>query len=286
MENTPKSASARHAESKGSIYDIGNCGPLLWQIFVLAASVVSVVLIGGTFAPRLSPAVVELLRQLDAVVCLIFFSDFILQTWKAPDRWRYLRTWGWIDLLSSIPLMMEPFGVVRIARIFRIFRVIRVVRGSDLRLRKFASNPAQATLFTIGMLFLVVVTLSSTAMLIVEEDASSPINTAGDALWWCMVTLSTVGYGDVVPVTRAGRVIAVLTMLGGIAVFSTFTAFVASTFLAARQTNGLTRAEFADLVERLDRIERNLPNSQSPSEAPEPSNSPAVPRGESPQNLQ
>lgn len=267
MEIPPKSAAARHDNTKESIFDIGNCGPVLWQVFVLAASVVSVILIGGTFAPRLSPAVIDLLRQLDAVVCLIFFSDFIFQTWKAPHRWRYLRTWGWVDLLSSIPLMMEPFGIGRIARIFRIFRVIRVVRGSDLRLRKFANNPGQATLFTIGMLFLVVVTLSSTAMLIVEEDTSSPINTAGDALWWCMVTLSTVGYGDVVPITPAGRVIAVITMLGGIAVFSTFTAFVASTFLAARQTNGLTRAEYADLIERLDRIERNPVTRQPPPDS-------------------
>jgi voltage-gated potassium channel len=246
------------AASKPSIYSIGTSGHVLWQVFVLAASVLSVILLGATLAPGITPAVMELLRELDAFVCGIFITDFIVQMRREPDRWKYFRTWGWIDILSSVPLLVEPHGFGHLVRLFRIVRIIRVLKSGKFRFEGFLYNPAQATLFTIGMLFMIVVTLSSTAMLMAEEHADSHVNTAGDALWWCMATLTTVGYGDVVPATAAGRIIAVLTMLSGIAVFSTFTAFVASTFLAVRQSRTMTPGQLESLIERLDRIEAGI----------------------------
>lgn len=249
---------ATPALSKPPILSIGTSGPVLWQVFVLAASVLSIILVGASFAPGISPAVMELLRDLDAIVCGIFITDFIVQLRKEPDRWKYLKTWGWVDLLSSIPLFVEPYGLGRLVRFFRILRIVRVLRSGKFRFQGFLEHPAQSTLFTLGMLFLIVVTFSSTAMLMAEEHADSPLNTAGDALWWCMVTLTAVGYGDVVPVTSAGRVIAVVTMLGGIAVFSTFTAFVATMFLTALHSRGMTPDQIKSLMERLDRIEAGI----------------------------
>jgi voltage-gated potassium channel len=239
-----------------SAYALGVSGPVLWQVFVLAASALSILLVAAAVIPGCSSAVKGLLSDLDLVICGIFLIDFIVQLRGEPDRWRYLKTWGWIDLLSSMPLLAEPYGMGRVARLFRILRIIRVLRSVPLRLSTFRSHPTQATLFLLGMIIMVVVTLCSTAMLIVEEPGGGPIQTGGDALWWCLVTLTTVGYGDVVPATAAGRLIAVVTMLGGIAVFSTFTAFVATTFLDGRRRRMMDSE--SELIERLDRIERRL----------------------------
>ncbi len=112
--------------------------------------------------------------------------------------------------------------------------------------------------------FMIVVTLSSTAMLMAEEHADSHVNTAGDALWWCMATLTTVGYGDVVPATAAGRIIAVLTMLSGIAVFSTFTAFS-----AVRQSQTLISGQLESLIERLDRIKAGIERRNAGTDKPD-----------------
>jgi len=240
----------------GSVYAIGVSGPVLWQVFVFAASILSILLVVVALLPGFSPAVKGLLSDLDLIICGVFLIDIIVQLRGEPDRWRYLKTWGWIDLLSSIPLLTEPYGIGRVAKLFRILRIIRVLKSAKLRLRTFRSHPTQATLFLLGMIIMVVVTFCSTAMLIVEEQGDGPIKTGGDALWWCMVTLTTVGYGDAVPVTSAGRLIAVLTMMGGIAVFSTFTAFVATTFLNGRMVR-VAETE-TGLIERLERLERCL----------------------------
>lgn len=72
---------------------------------------------------------------------------------------------------------------------------------------------------------------SSIIILQVEKAPGSNIFTAGDALWWAFVTITTVGYGDLYPVTLEGRLVAVILMTTGVGLFGTFTAFVASWFV-------------------------------------------------------
>jgi voltage-gated potassium channel len=86
------------------------------------------------------------------------------------------------------------------------------------------------------------------------ERARNPtINSFGDALWWSVVTATTVGYGDVSPISTEGRLIAVVLMLTGIGVIGVFTASVASLFFEQDQA-----APERDVHERLDAIERKL----------------------------
>jgi voltage-gated potassium channel len=76
---------------------------------------------------------------------------------------------------------------------------------------------------------------SSIAILQVEKDPASNIKSAEDAIWWAYVTITTVGYGDKYPVTTEGRVIAAVLMTAGVGLFGTFTAYVASWFVAEKQ---------------------------------------------------
>lgn len=79
------------------------------------------------------------------------------------------------------------------------------------------------------------VIFSAIAILQVEDDPNSNIKTAEDAIWWAYVTITTVGYGDKFPVTTEGRIIAAALMTIGVGLFGTFTAFLASFFVADRQ---------------------------------------------------
>src|SRR5262249_39273064 len=160
----------------------------------------------------------------DAVLTIVFLSDFAYRLLTADGKRRYfVHDGGWLDLIGSLPLL----------RIFRLFRVIRV--GRVLRTQGFGSlarwlrrERAPSALYVV--VFLVVVVLEGSSILILPLEAKSPdanITTAGDALWWGMETVTTVGYGDQYPVTHGGRIVGVFVLVVGVGLFGTFTGFLA-----------------------------------------------------------
>lgn len=134
---------------------------------------------------------------------------------------------GWIDLLASIP-MVDALRWGRLVRVLRILRVLRVIRGTQKLYRLFRERKAIGG--SVGLTAFMLLILSSLLILTVETSEKSNIKTAGDALWWSITTMTTVGYGDLYPVTPLGRIIAGALMLCGVGLFGSFTAVVASYF--------------------------------------------------------
>lgn len=97
--------------------------------FIIAIlSILSIGVISITFFIDIDPELYQLLEYFDILLCLFFFGDFMKQLAKAENKWRYFYTYGWIDLLSSIPVVNE----FRYARILRVFRVLRLVKSLKL----------------------------------------------------------------------------------------------------------------------------------------------------------
>jgi voltage-gated potassium channel Kch len=204
-----------------------------YEFFMLLLSVLSVVNLAFLVLARIANLAggpgQEVVLVMDVVITPIFLFDFLyrLTTASSPRRY-FFRAWGWADLLSCVPLL-------RVFRVFRSVRVIRLLRaygpariGADL----FAARASAVFLLT---LFLVVVVLEVTGASIYYVEVRDPaanITTAGDAIWWGLVTITTVGYGDQYPVTEAGRVIGVFLLFAGIGLFSVLTGFIANVFLA------------------------------------------------------
>jgi voltage-gated potassium channel len=175
---------------------------------------------------KLPPETQALLQLIDTLICVIFLLDFGVRFAKAPSKWKFMR-WGWIDLLASVP-MMDAF---RWGRLVRVIRVLRAFRSARVFAAFFMRRRADSALASVVAISVALVIFGSLAMLNVESDAESNIRTPGDALWWSLTTITTVGYGDRYPVTAEGRVIAVMLMISGAALFSTFTAFIATYFM-------------------------------------------------------
>jgi voltage-gated potassium channel len=178
----------------------------------------------------------------DAVVCIIFFIDFLISLRRAQNRWRYFVTWGWIDLLSSMP----TFDILRwgrAARICRILRLMRGVRATRVLTNFILGKRVQSTFLAAALMTILMITFSSVAILQFESAAESNIKTAGDAVWWSIVTLTTVGYGDIFPVTAEGRVIGSILMITGVGLFGIVSGFVASWFLSPVQKNEISEIE-------------------------------------------
>lgn len=209
-------------------------------------------------AVKLDPQIRLVLEYADYAVCLIFFADFVASLWRAPSRLRYLATWGWLDLLSSIPtLNVARWG--RIGRILRVFRVLRGLRATKLISSVILRKRAQNTFLAAALLALLLIVFCSVAILEFETAPESNIKTAADAVWWSFATITTVGYGDRFPVTAEGRLIAVVLMCAGVGLFGTLSGFFASWFLeneVAEETNEIDalRQEIAALRRSIDEL--------------------------------
>lgn len=205
-----------------------------WDFMILVFSVFALALIPIEMLYRRNPEILEILTAADYVLCSFFFADFLVQLNQAKGaRLRYLKI-GWIDLLSSIPTIpgAQLGRVVRVLRILKVFR--QVSKVSDITEGLFKNPTAGAFAVT---LVLAVSTIFMSAFLVFEAENGVPeakIKTAGDAMWWAVTTVTTVGYGDVFPVTAAGRYVGVITMFVGIAVAGSLTATMASILIRKR----------------------------------------------------
>lgn len=211
-----------------SAADDASSGP--YQLFILAVSLFAIAILGVDTALTLSPETHRILGYADTAVCVLFFADFLHQLARAPNRWRYFTHWGWIDLLSSIP-MVDALRVGRAVRILRILRILRAAKSTKILAEFLLRRRAQGAFLAASLITLLLIVFSSIAILIFEERPGGNITSAEDALWWTVVTLTTVGYGDHYPVTSGGRIVALLLMTAGIGLFGTFSGFIASWFL-------------------------------------------------------
>jgi len=227
--------------------------PIAWQIFILLTSVAVLLVMGVSLLMPLPAEVKRVLDVADVAICAVFMADFFLLLYLHRNRKRYLLTWGWLDFLSSIP-MVDPFRWGRIGRIVRLLRLFRGLRGSAGLLRRLFASRRETTVIAIVLTLLVVAVFSSVAILVAEEGSGSNIDTAEEAVWWTLTTMTTVGYGDLTPVTTLGRAVAVLTMFSGIGVFGAFTALIASLLVQPKSENDALEK----IAARLDAIERSL----------------------------
>lgn len=167
-------------------------------------------------------------------ISIILMLDALRRLYKAPNRKRFFWYFhGWLLVVGSLPL---PF--FSLARLVWYFRMIRELQKSELIAMSnvVVEQRARSTLLAVMLAAIIVVEASSILIISTEAgNVTANIHTASDALWWSLVTVATVGYGDLYPVTNPGRLVGVLMMIVGVGVFSVLTSFLAKWFLAPQR---------------------------------------------------
>jgi len=226
---------------------------IAYQLFILALSVISIALIAVEVLAPVTPEVSRVIGIVDTFICAVFFFDFTQCLIRAPNRKQYMLRYGWLDLLACIP-SVEPLRAGRALRATRIIRLLRGLKSSRVLVSYFVAHKAISAFWTAILAGIVSLTFASIAILHVEGPHGT-ISTAGDALWWSIVTSTTVGYGDLYPTTMEGRLIGAMLMIIGVAILGVLTASIAS-MLVQREEPSLTeitalRSEIAELRELL-----------------------------------
>ena len=202
-----------------------------------------------------------LLDRIDTFVCIIFLADFAMRFRRAPSKLAFMK-WGWIDLISSIP----AYDFLRWGRLVRVIRIVRILRafGSTRRLvAALYRNRTRSLALTTLLTAFVLVIFSSIAVLAFEDKKESSIRTPFDAVWWAISTMTTVGYGDTVPMTVEGKIVAMILMVAGVGLFGVLTGLFARIFIEPeikKEDSDISRlvAEMRLVRERMERIERKL----------------------------
>jgi len=224
-----------------------------YELFVLALVVLSLVNWMLIVVGRLTAAQAQVVWIMNVGLSVFLLLDFAHRLWRQPHRWHHLGPGGgWMLLLGSLPL---PF--VGVLRLIWVWLGARRLRSSDYREMKHivVQRRAQSTLLTAVLAAIAMLEIG--ALLILNAESASPqanIQSGIDALWWNIVTLSTVGYGDKYPVTTAGRVIGVIAIVVGVGLFSALTSFLAQWFLKPHTTGDQPQASNDVEIQSLNQL--------------------------------
>jgi voltage-gated potassium channel Kch len=213
-----------------------------YEIFIGVLSVLSIVNLVLVFAFLEDESLETVLSVMNGLFSVIFLGDFVYRLATAPSRGGYFfRQFGWADLLASLPF--PQFKVLRVFRLIRVFRLLRDL-GPRTIWRTLVRDRAGSALLVLLLMGILVLQFGSLTMLYLEKDApDANITSASDAIWFTLVTISTVGYGDQFPVTSAGRLLGGLIIVVGVGIFGTFTGYLANLFLAPRSAETEAPAE-------------------------------------------
>jgi voltage-gated potassium channel len=204
-----------------------------YNIFILVLTVASLLIMVLLLLP-LDEDTLRLLRIYDNAICFVFLGDWLMNMRRTkPSRYYFINERGWLDLLGSIPSLgiVQLGGLLRLARLSRLARISRLLRGNARTelIRDVVDNRGQyATFIT---LLAAGIVLSTASVLVLQAESGNPdanITTGGDALWWALVTITTVGYGDKYPVTTVGRIIATFVMFAGVGIIGALASILAS----------------------------------------------------------
>ncbi|MBB1312221.1 potassium channel family protein [Aliivibrio sp. SR45-2] len=194
------------------------------SLMSLILSFLSLIVISSLLFLPLNSASKAMLIGIDTTICALFLLQLSIDLLRSKDRRQYMKD-HWIDFIASIPII-EP---IRYARIFHILRICRLFRSSQSVLKQIKKNRKEATIASILVLMVTLISLGSVFMLVFEgQNPNANIQTAGDAIWWAFVTISTVGYGDHYPITVAGKILAVFIIISGVGIFGMISGLITS----------------------------------------------------------
>ncbi len=175
-----------------------------------------------------------LFLQIEWGFTIIFTIEYLTRLWCSPNRKRYaLSAFGLVDLLAILPTylaMLFPGAntllMIRLIRILRIFRVLRLLQFlSEANVLARALRNSRRKIFVFFSLMLVLMTVFGSLMYVIEGPVHG-FGTIPESIYWAIVTITTVGYGDVVPHTALGRSIAAFGMLIGYAIIAVPTGII------------------------------------------------------------
>jgi voltage-gated potassium channel len=211
---------------------------LLYELSLIALALTSIGLLVFELTSEVQSHHQSLINTVDIAISCVFLLDFCMGIYRSPKRGDYFRG-HWYELLAAIPLtdhIVRSLRVFRVVRILRVIQILRLVRVfSRLKVVSGSLDALGFQLFSMAVVLFTVLFSSSVFFFIAEQGVNPSVTHLFDAFWWAMVTVTTIGYGDIYPMTTEGRLVAIFLMLFGLGVLGALTAMVSSHVFSVQQ---------------------------------------------------
>ncbi len=206
-------------------------------IVVLILTLFSLAIMGVQFLLPQGSETWKLVNSYNNLTCIFFLFDFAMRMIAQPVKRDYfIGQQGYFDLLGSVPSFgfSQYTAILRLFRLSRLFRLRRFLNPENRNLLKneiLNNRGSYALLLTVILAMLVISTASIFVLFFESQSPDANITTGGNAIWWAVVTITTVGYGDRYPVTLGGRTTAVFVMFSGVGIIGALASILASVLI-------------------------------------------------------
>jgi voltage-gated potassium channel len=205
-----------------------------FDVFLLWIILFSVLTVMIESVPEVARNYSKIFFTIEWIMTILFTIEYLLRIWISPKPVKYIFSfWGIIDLLSFLPTYLSVFVfgyhyliVIRIFRLLRVFRILKLARFNSES--KLLVNALQSSLHKLGVFFVAVVAIvvfMGTIMYVVEGGQEG-FTSIPQSIYWAVVTVTTVGYGDMVPHTVLGKFISSIAMIIGYAIIAVPTGII------------------------------------------------------------
>ena len=212
-----------------------------FDLCVLGLIVYSVITLSVETLPDLDPGTVAFLEYSEIVVTILFTIEYALRVYAAEEKLKYLFSfYGLIDFIAIAPFYLALGVDLRGVRAFRMFRIVRILKLSrySRAMQRFgkAISIAKEEIILFSFATLVVVYTAAVGIYYFEHDAQPEnFKSVFHSLWWAISTLSTVGYGDVYPITIAGKIFTFIVLMAGLGIVAVPAGLIASALSKVRR---------------------------------------------------
>jgi voltage-gated potassium channel len=231
-------------------------------------AIISIILVAVESLVSVSQGTLLGIYIADLIICIVFAVDFIQRIRASESKSRFMKTNGF-EILAMIPaIAFYALGTIpAIAVAFRSLRLLRVVRVIVLlaRMRRVMSKSGKFVqrshvIALLGITVSIIFIGAFAALVLDGETENAQITSFSDAIWWSISTVTTVGYGDIVPTSIAARIMGMFLMVVGIGVMAAFISQVSATLVESRMKRGSEKGDFrtaiiTEIKSRIDNID-------------------------------
>jgi voltage-gated potassium channel len=175
----------------------------------------------------------------DLILCAFFWVEFLYNLKKSDDKRQYLKN-NYLGILGMLPFNSVFVRALRFVKLAQLIKIFIMIRDDEKIVTDFLRKTYLDKIIALTIIFITIVT-------VLVWYVDSNITDFKTAIWYTFVSMTSTGYGDVVPISSSGRLIGIIAMLGGILIFSLITAIISSAYISK-----LNRENRSDLESRLD----------------------------------
>lgn len=223
-----------------TVFEADTLAGKIFDVCILILIVASVITLSLETVPALYAHYEYLFFYLEIAFTLIFSIEYILRLIASKKPFNYMKSfYGVIDLLSILPTYLAVafptfhyflmLRIFRLLRVFRVFKMVHFLRESLQLLRSLWNARRKILVFFLSVILITIV--CGSVMFIIEHDRNPSFHSIPQSVYWAIVTLTTVGYGDISPITPLGKIMASFIMLLGYCIIAVPTGIVSASLV-------------------------------------------------------